>query len=225
MAQTTPATAMALLSNGQSRSLTSGWLSDQPTVASVTTSGTVTGVANGRATIYIISDGRQGQQVIRVVPDYQGAWQGALRATSCESSGAWAAAGACKDVVGSTGSWSLTLEQSGESMSARVNYGGDIVFPLTDASIGADGRSSFTAHYAGTQNNVSFTIDTTVNVHSARSGELTGTLNEVWKLPNIAGEQRVGAEFVQMNRTSSTALSESPRGMPWRLELLQRMQP
>jgi hypothetical protein len=225
MAQTTPATATALLSNGQSQSLTTGWLSDQPAVATVTTSGTVTGVANGRATIYIVSDGRQGQQVIRVVPDYQGAWQGGLRMTSCENSGAWKAADTCKGAVGTTGGWSLSLQQSGESMQARVDYGGGIAFPQVDASIAGDGRTSFTARYAGTQDDVSFTVDTTVNLNSTKSGELTGTLTEVWRLPNVAGEQRDTAELFQMNRTSFTAQSESPLGIPWMFDVLRRLQP
>ena len=51
--------------------MTSGWLSDAAAVATVTNAGLVTGVANGRATIYVITGG-QGQQAVRVVPDYQG---------------------------------------------------------------------------------------------------------------------------------------------------------
>lgn len=39
---------------GQSQALTTGWLSDAPAVATVTDAGLVTGVANGRATIYVI---------------------------------------------------------------------------------------------------------------------------------------------------------------------------
>jgi serine/threonine protein kinase len=65
-------------SNGQTQAITSGWLSDAPNVATVTTGGLVTGVANGRASIYVIARGRQGQQVVRVVPDYQGRWAGGL---------------------------------------------------------------------------------------------------------------------------------------------------
>jgi|RhiMethySRZTD1v2_1073278.scaffolds.fasta_scaffold08592_7 Big-like domain-containing protein len=87
MGQTAQASGNETLSGGQTRSITSGWLSDAPGVATVTTAGLVTGVANGRATIYVVAGGRQGQQVVRVVPDYQGTWSGGLRVTSCTGTG------------------------------------------------------------------------------------------------------------------------------------------
>ncbi len=74
MGQTAQASGTEMRANAQSQSITSGWLSDAPAVATVTGAGLVGGVANGRATIYVVAGGRQGQQVIRVVPDYQGRW-------------------------------------------------------------------------------------------------------------------------------------------------------
>ena len=68
MGQTAQASGTEMRASGQSQSVTSGWLSDAPAVATVTGAGLVTGVANGRATIYAVAGGRQGQQVIRVCP-------------------------------------------------------------------------------------------------------------------------------------------------------------
>src|SRR5262245_44143258 len=76
--QTSQATGTETLSNGQTRPITSGWLSDATSVATVTNAGLVNGVANGRATIYVVASGHQGQQVVRVLPDYQGRWMGGL---------------------------------------------------------------------------------------------------------------------------------------------------
>jgi hypothetical protein len=60
MGQTTQASGTATLSNGQSQALTSAWQSDAPGVATVTDAGLLTGVGNGRATIYVMNGGRQG---------------------------------------------------------------------------------------------------------------------------------------------------------------------
>ena len=95
--ETAQAAATASLTNGQSQAITTGWQSDAPNVATVTPAGLVTGVANGRATVFVVSGGRQGQQVIRVVPNYEGEWAGLLRVTSCTQTGAWAQAGFCDD--------------------------------------------------------------------------------------------------------------------------------
>src|SRR5512139_2676071 len=50
---TAQASATATLSNGQTQNLTTGFQSDAPGVASVTPTGAVTGVSNGRATIFV----------------------------------------------------------------------------------------------------------------------------------------------------------------------------
>lgn len=60
MGQTTQATGTATLSDGTSQILSTGWQSDAPGVAVVTSTGAVSGVSNGRATIFIVSGGRQG---------------------------------------------------------------------------------------------------------------------------------------------------------------------
>lgn len=209
MGQTTQATGTATLSNGTSQVLSAGWQSDVPSVATVTTAGAVTGVANGRATIYILSGGRQGQQVIRVVPDYQGAWSGALRITNCAQSGFWAENDACADfAVNLEFGYTVSFEQSGESMTARVSYGSPIDFPSVPVPIRADGTASFAATVVFTESGATFTIDTVFDINSPRVGELTGTVTEVWRVPNVPGEMRLVQDIVDTRRTSVTSLSE-----------------
>ena len=178
MGQTTQASGTAMLSNGQSQAVTSGWLSDAPGVATVSDAGLVTGVSNGRATIYVVSGGRQGQQVTRVLPDYQGSWSGLLRVTACTQTGAWAAANVCGDVpIGAIDGYTLSLTQSGEQSTARLIYSSPIIFPSVVAPIGADGTSSFSATYVDTTDG--FLIAASVLMNSLRVGELTGTVNEI----------------------------------------------
>ena len=116
MGQTAQASGTETLSGGQTQSITSGWLSDAPAVATVTGTGLVTGMANGRATIHVVAGGRMGQQVVRAVPDYQGRWSGGLRVTSCSETGIFAEIGLCREIpTGTTFGYTLALAQSGRA--------------------------------------------------------------------------------------------------------------
>jgi hypothetical protein len=213
MGQTTQATGTEMLSGGQTRPITSGWLSDAPAVATVTTAGLVTGVANGRATIHVTANGRLGQQVVRVVPDYQGRWSGGLRVTSCTETGIFADLDFCDDnPVGETFNYSLNLSQTGEQMTAVVDYGAPFVFPSIAAPIREDGTSAFSPSLSVSDQGVTLIIDAAFTINSTRVGELSGTVNEVWRLPNVAGEGRLAQTIVGTTRTSTTTLSGvSPR--------------
>ena len=64
---TTQVTSTATLSNGQTQQVTAGFQSDSPSVARVTDGGLVTAVAEGRANIFVVYQGRQGQAQVRVM--------------------------------------------------------------------------------------------------------------------------------------------------------------
>ena len=224
MGQTAQAAGTETLSDGQTRSITSGWLSDAPGVATVTSSGLVTGVANGRATIYVVANGRQGQQVMRVVPDYQGRWSGGLRVTSCTETGVFANLNFCDDnPVGTTYDYSVSLSQSGEQMTAIVDYGAPYVFPSIAAPVREDGASAFTPSLSVTESGVTLTIDEAFNINSTRVGNLTGTVNEIWRVPNFSGEGRLVQDIVGATRTGTVTSSRMSEGTTRRLRLLRRL--
>jgi hypothetical protein len=224
MGQTTQATGTEAVSDGQTRSITSGWLSDAPAVAAVTNSGLVTGIANGRATIHVVASGRQGQQVVRVVPDYQGRWSGGLRVTSCTETGIFADLDFCDDSpVGTTYRYSLSLLQSGEQMTALVDYGAPLVFPSLAAPIREDGTSTFVPSLSVTESGVTYTVDAAFNITSTRVGELSGTANEVYRFPNVTGEGRINQEIVGTTRTSATTLSSMSEGTARQLRFLRKL--
>ena len=201
MGATAQATGAAALSNGQSQALTSGWQSDSPNVATVTATGLVTGVANGPATIFVISGGRQGQQSIRVVPDYQGTWTGRTVVTSCTQTGTFAAVNFCSEfAAGSSDPYSLSLAQTGLSMTARLSYSPTITGVPTATSILADGTSSFSTTVVVPPGSI--TADVAIN--SPNVGTLTGTINEVWTVPGISGEGRLAQNITATTRTSTT---------------------
>src|SRR5262245_60889201 len=222
--QTAQATGTETLSDGQARSITSGWLSDAPAVATVTNAGLVTGIANGRATVYTVASGRQGQQVVRVVPDYQGRWSGGLRVTSCTETGVFVDIDFCDDnQVGTTYSYAVGLSQSGEQMAAIVDYGAPFVFPSIGAPIREDGTSAFTPSTSITDSGVTLSVDAAFNINSTRVGVVIGTVNEVWRFPNFSGEGRLAQDIVATTRTSTTTLSSMSEGSARRLRPLRKL--
>ena len=208
--ETAQAAATASLTNGQSQAVTTGWQSDAPNVATVTPAGLVTGVANGRATIFVVSGGRQGQQVIRVVPNYDGLWAWAPpRHLRCTHTGAWAQAGFCDDFrVGATDGFTLGLSQTGESLTARSAYGPSIVFPPVTTTIDADGGAAFTATFRDTAP-PNLSIAAAWRIASPARGTLAGTVTETWTLPGAAGEGRLVQDIVSTIRVVSSGTSRS----------------
>jgi hypothetical protein len=204
------AAATATMSNGQTQPVTSGWQSDIPTVARVSDAGQVTGVANGRANIYVISGGQQGTLGIRVVPDYLGRWSGRLLVTTCTQSGAWAEINFCGDFpAGSSDPFGLSVNQTGESINARPNYG-DAVFPSAASSIQPDGSTSFVTTFAFAE--APIFVDASWTMNGPRSGELVGTVNEVWRATGYPGEGRLSQDIVNAVRTSITPLLAAEGG-------------
>jgi hypothetical protein len=210
MGQTAQATGTETRSNGQTQAVTTGWQSDAPGIASVTTGGLVTGVANGRATIYVVASGRQGQQVVRVVPDYQGRWIGGLRVTSCAETGVFAELDFCDDFpVGETLGYSLNLSQTGEQLTSTVIYGPELTLAPVNTPIREDGSAAFSTSGSYSDSGVTISVAPSFTINSPRVSELTGTSTDVWRLPNITGEGRLAFELV---RTTRTGTSTSSRG-------------
>ena len=211
MGQTAQASAVAALSNGQSQNVTSGWRSDNAGVATVTDAGLATGVANGQATIFVITGGRQGQQVIRVVPDYHGAWEGTLRVTSCTQSGVFAEFGLCSDVpVGFSEGFDLDLMQTGEAMNARM-YLGD-VNPTVAAPIVPDGSAAFTGRGSYSEEGITLTLDSAWQITSTRVGALSGTVSDVYRFVGYSGEARISYEIQSATRTATSVSANNARG-------------
>jgi hypothetical protein len=222
MGQTTQATATESLSTGETRAVTSGFQSDAPTVATVTQAGVVSGVANGRATIFVIAGGRQGQQLLRVVPDYQGEWDGGLRVTSCSETGIFAQLDFCDSFSpGTTTGYSLDVAQTGEQLTATASYGAPIVFPQVSAAIREDGTAAFVPMGTFTEEGITFTIEANFAINSTRVGQLTGTVGEVWRFPNVSGEGRLQQDIVDTIRSSAATRSGADDGI--RLRAIRKL--
>lgn len=199
---TAVASATATLSNGQTQAVVSGWRSDAPAIASVTDGGTVTGVANGEATIIASSGGREGTKRIRVAPNYAGSWQGSQVITSCTATGDLA--GLCDDdfdVVGLSFPIGLVARQPGDlSVSGEFSIE-DLQFPTFSAQVeGAGGlRFSSVTTVEGVRAEASWQIN------SSENGRAMGTIREVYSVPGVlAGELTYESRLGTFARSAST---------------------
>jgi hypothetical protein len=194
-------------------------------VATVTDTGMVAAVGNGQATIYAVYAGIQGQDLIRVVPDYHGTWTGGLRVTACAQSGAWASAKICDEFpVNAVSGYTLSLDQSGQSLAADASYGSSADFPTVTTQIQSDGKASFAPTLSVTESGFTFTLEARFAINSQRVGELTGTVNEIWRAPNISGEMRLAQTIVSTTRTSTTPSSAGVAAGSIKLRALSRLQ-
>lgn len=158
--------------------------------------------------------GRQGQQVIRVVPDYQGRWIGGLRITSCAETGVFAEFDFCDDFpVGQVNGHSLDLSQTGEQLTATASYGPELTFAPASAPIREDGSAAFSTSTSITDSGITLMLAPSFTINSPRVSELTGTVSDVWRFPNVPGEGRLTFEITRTTRTGSSTSSRSGNDM------------
>lgn len=210
--QTVNATA-TISSGGSSHAASTGWTSDTPAVAKVTDGGAVTGVSNGRATISISAEGGRGQQSIRVVPDYQGQWQGTYAVGDCTQTGDFARLGFCAALTAETGGSLPVLfrmSQDGASITGTFVLG---VLESTSyaSAIDADGAATFSGS-ASASNQTTIQVDWKVEATGADADSLTGDYTQTWRTASLSGTGQVTGKLSQVVRVSSTT-SLRPAGM------------
>lgn len=128
-------TASATMSDGSSKpGVSAAWTSDATSVATVDSSGKVTGIGSGQATITATYDNLKATRTIRVVPDYQGRWTGEYRVLTCEDSGDFRDDEWCKgSLAKGTIRVSMTLTQSRDTVTGSWTH--DIMSGTTQGSI------------------------------------------------------------------------------------------
>lgn len=207
---TAPATASATMSNGQTQSVTATWRSDATAVATVASSGVVSGVSNGDATIVAAFDGREGTKRIRVAPNYDGRWRGLQVITSCAATGGFV--GICEDdggfiglsfPVGLTARHPGDLSVSGEFWIEVENQ----VFPTFTAPVQPDGAISF----SGSLTLEGIANDASWQMNSSQNGRAAGTLRERFTAPGLlAGDVTFESRLTDFNRSAAAAASAQP---------------
>jgi hypothetical protein len=197
-------TATASMSNGGSQPISSGasWGSDATGVATADSSGKVTGVGSGMATIFVDYQGRRGTKLIRGLPNYQGAWSGSYAITNCSQTGDFSRINFCSSFgVNRVLPTNLTLTQDRDRVQGRFflgTLGGDATGPVQ-----GNGQLLLT----GAVQDPAATIETSWSVTSLTSGRINGSLSFIWRSPGLTGDARVNADIRDLNRTSGITRS------------------
>jgi hypothetical protein len=209
--QTEQATAAATLTGGTTQSITTGFKSDVPAVATVTDGGLVTAVANGLANIYIVSGGKQGTKNLKVVPDLEGTWQGSYIITGCTGTGFFNDPFKfCEGFSpGRALQITVSISQSMDSTTQSIMLGGLAVNSAT-AVIGPDGSTSVTSTVITETPEIG--IQVTLRLNSSSPSIATGTLSQTWTALGLAGTGQFDANLVSLTRISSRTQSASPSG-------------
>ena len=188
---TQQATATMTMPDGSTQPVSTGFQSDVPTVASVTTTGLVSAITGGTANIYVIAGGQQGTKAIRVVPNYQGTWRGSYVVRSCTQTGAFADQNTCNGQLNRVLPVVLSLNQSLDAVNGTF-FLGTVAFTSFNSSVDGDGSLSFAG---STTDASSISIAANWRVMSPQTGRITGRHTQVWRASS-GGEMRWDAEIV-----------------------------
>jgi len=193
---TVPITATA--SDG--RLLVGTWQSDNPAVATVSSTGLVTAVSSGLATIFLVAEGRQGGKTIRSLPNFAGTFTGSYRVDGCTQTGAVAAQNVCANAQpGTLIPFQFVLSQTGPVLSGNVFILGISAVPGSSAEISANGDVTFSGNGIAPGG---FTVFTTWRLSQRTiAGGISGTIAQRWTAPGLAdGEANVTASISSISK-------------------------
>jgi hypothetical protein len=131
-------TVTATLSDGTTKAVTGSWSSDNVAVATVDTSGKVTGIASGQATIAVAYDTARATRIVRIIPDYQGNWTGEYAVLSCQDSGDFAKEEWCKTAL-RNGVIKVTMALTHARDAVTGSWTHDVMSGTTQGTLEADG--------------------------------------------------------------------------------------
>ncbi len=202
--------ARETLSNGTTRVATNAtWGSDAPTVATVSSTGLVTAVAAGQATIFADVNPR-GTLLIRVFPNFGGTWAGSEVVTSCQDSGGFE--GFCDDPaspvgVGDVFAHNSRFTQTEASVAAVIDLGGGESATMT-GTITIGGELQLPAAPV-------LPPDPLINVQvqnwrsrADSPSRMTGTYEGFFTAPGVTGSLTIVLELRDVvKRSTTTALS------------------
>ncbi len=188
-------------SSGTQKVASASWTSDNPAVASVDSAGKVTGNASGRATITAQAEALRATVNLRVVPDYQGRWEGVTRLTGCTAEGDWD--GACADVVGSGLAMTLSLTQARDAIAGAVDFDG--ARGSVSTSVQVDGRLVMSAALTLVVDELTFDVALTDwDTASTDNQRMTGRFRLDIRHALLSGVWRLEGELASIQKAATT---------------------
>lgn len=198
------------LSTGTTPAVTTGFTSDTPSVATVTSAGVVTGVSIGDVTISVDYQGFKASKKVRVLPSYTGIYFGSYTVDSCTETGDFIPVGNCAKV---TAQPTLPLQfASQQSLDLTTLAGqfalGSAVGDATGA-VAPDGALT----YGGAFVSGTFRIDVQNFAGSVPAiGQMSGHFEQLWTDSTLTGQVLIKCTIHDMTRTSGGLLASALAG-------------
>jgi len=216
--------AQETLTDGTTRAAAAAtWGSDAPAVAIVSSTGLVTALAAGEATIFADVTLR-GMRRIRVFPNFGGTWAGSEVAVGCEDSGVFE--GFCEDpdlfIVGELFAHHSRFSQNEASVDAVLD-GGDGTTASMSGNVAIDGELTLAAAPLVP---VMDDINVQVTGWTSRAsvpGQMTGTYEGVLTIPGIPGVFSITLRLEDVVRTSATTALPVNAGPGGHRRILDRL--
>lgn len=189
------------------------WGGDAPTVATVdANTGAVTGVGNGRVTIWAQNAGGRTTRLLRVMPSYNGTWSGSYTVTGCQSSGDFTAVAFCSNVsIGQVLNMGFQITHNRDQVTGSFSLG-DLQGTLSSGVVNEDGSLPLN----GTIVSDIITIQLqNLRATSPSAGTMKGQFDQVWGATGYTGTGRLSCDIRDVTRTSGAPVFFSrPSGIP-----------
>jgi hypothetical protein len=213
---TVQATALATMSNGTTSAITTGFGGDAAAVATVSSSGSVTGVSIGDVTVFVDYQGMRGTSRIHVLPNYSGIFIGTYTIDSCVDSGGVHDTGFCDTfTVGRSLPIGLNNTQSNTLTSVVGQFALGSLVGSANGTVSNGGELT----YSGVFTSGTLKIDLQNLVATSPAvGQMAGHFTQLWTDTTLTGAGTLQCTLVGVVRTSGgAALAAMPGGAPLRL--------
>lgn len=197
--------ARETLGNGTTRVPTSvSWSSDKVQIATVSNTGVVSAVAAGEATITADVSGTRGSLLVRVLPNFGGAWSGPETVVSCADSGQLSGFCSESQFVGEVFFHESSFTQNMASVTGVLDLGDGMRATVT-GTITVDGELLL-----GSAPVLPADPDLNAQVENWRSradtpSRMTGTYEVLFTIPGVTGSARIGLRLDNVTKISASA--------------------
>ena len=201
----------ASYSNGTTGPVQGTWSADNPGVATVDNTGRVTANGAGETNIVAEFQGLRASQRLRVVPDYQGRWNGDFSVTGCSADGDFQRGNFCAEFpAGDLFALTMGLTQNRDAVSGPSDFG-DLPGPV-EGSIRTSGHLILSAGFTGSDDDI--VIDVTLTDWEALTTDnerMTGRFALVIRTSGLQGSVRLDCELRIFGKTSTTPVAFESR--------------
>lgn len=202
---TTQFDARETLGNGTTRVPASvSWSSDKVQVAVVSNAGVVSAVAAGEATISADVNGTRGSVLVRVLPNFGGAWSGTETVVSCVDSGQLAGVCSAAGFVGEVFFHESSFTQNMASVTGVLDAGDGTRATMTGTITVEGDLPLSTAPVLPADPDINAQVENWRS-RSDTPSRMTGTYELLLTVPGVSGSTRIGLRLDNVTARSASA--------------------